>query len=456
MRTVAFHTLGCKVNIVETQAMQQLMEDAGYKTVDFEERADVYIVNTCSVTNVADKKSRQMLHRARKRNPQAIVVAAGCYVQSAAEKLKEDLRVDLVVGNDRKMEMVHILEGYYRSQEKKDFLEDMAKIREFEKLRVPRKTGHTRGFVKITDGCNQFCTYCIIPFTRGRVRSRTMENVLEEVQTLVRGGCREVVLTGIHLSSYGVDFSDQSYNARMEECTRREENDEGFLQHNGLLQLLNAMEGVEGLERIRLGSLEPRIITEGFLEGLKKNTKFCPHFHLSLQSGCNATLQRMNRRYTTEEFYQGVEAIRRHFPAPAVTTDIIVGFPGETQEEFLESLAFVQRVGFYETHIFPYSKREGTRAAKMEKQISSEEKQRRAALFQGLNAKKAEAFRRERLGWEEEILTEEEFSREGETYLTGYTREYVRVAVKKKDQKPNTLVKGRVLGFLTPELLYME
>ena len=333
MKTVAFHTLGCKVNTYETEAMQQLMESAGYKCVEFTKRADVYIINTCSVTNIADRKSRQMLHRARKMNEDAIVVAAGCYVESAKDKIDEDLSIDIIVGNNNKNDIVNIINEYLQDKIKNKFIIDINKETEYEEFNISKINDHTRAFIKVQDGCNQFCSYCIIPFTRGRVRSRKMENIIDEVKNLSASGYKEIVLTGIHLSSYGVDFLDESYNKRMEKLTQTEESDEEFVTKNELLCLIENIANIEGIERVRIGSLEPRIIQENFIKSLSKIDKFCPHFHLSLQSGCDKTLKSMNRKYTADEFYEGVKLIRKYFDSPAITTDIIVGFPGETKKD---------------------------------------------------------------------------------------------------------------------------
>ena len=345
-KRAALHNLGCKVNAYETEAMQQILESAGYEIVPFQEVADVYVVNTCSVTNMADRKSRQMLHRAKKNNPDAIVIAAGCYVQTKEAEALLDGTVDIVIGNNKKHELLERIRAYEEDHGDRESVADINhEKQEYEELYLERTAEHTRAFIKVQDGCNQFCTYCIIPFARGRVRSRKAEDVLEEVRRLAGHGFKEVVLTGIHLSSYGIDTGDS------------------------LLHLIGLVHGVEGIERIRLGSLEPRIVTEDFAKALSEMPKICPHFHLSLQSGCDATLQRMNRRYNTREYEQGCEMLRKYFEHPAITTDVIVGFPGETEEEFEMTKAYLQRIHFYEMHIFQYSKREGTKAAVMEHQV---------------------------------------------------------------------------------------
>ena len=455
MKTVAFHTLGCKVNTYETEAMQQLMESAGYRCVEFGERADVYIVNTCSVTNIADRKSRQMLHRARKMNEDAIVVAAGCYVESAKNKIDEDLSIDIIVGNNNKNDIVNIINEYLQDKIKNKFIIDINKETEYEEFNISKINDHTRAFIKVQDGCNQFCSYCIIPFTRGRVRSRKMENIIDEVKSLSASGYKEIVLTGIHLSSYGVDFLDESYNKRMEKLTQTEESDEEFVTKNELLCLIENIANISGIERVRIGSLEPRIIQENFIKSLSKIDKFCPHFHLSLQSGCDKTLKSMNRKYTADEFYKGVKLIRKYFDSPAITTDIIVGFPGETNTDFEESKAFVEKVKFYETHIFPYSIREGTKAANMP-QVDGNEKVRRANILNEINLKNQKEFRALRIGKEDELLCEEIFIKDGIEYFTGYTKEYVKVAVLNSDLKTNDIVSGRIVDFLTDDILLLE
>ena len=376
MRTAAFHNLGCKVNSYETEAMQQLLEEAGYEIVPFHEKADVYIINTCSVTNIADRKSRQMLHRAKKQNPDAVVVAAGCYVQAAAEELKADLAVDVIIGNNKKQDLVPILEEYFQDHTDSDHVIEIGQTQEYERLSIHKIADHTRAFLKVQDGCNQFCSYCIIPYTRGRVRSRRPEEVVAEVRELAAAGYQEVVLTGIHLSSYGVDFEEEHKET--------------------LLSLIRQVHEVEGIKRIRLGSLEPRIITEEFAKALAGMPKFCPHFHLSLQSGCDETLKRMNRHYTTEEYAEGCAILRRFFDNPAVTTDVIVGFPGETTQEFEDTLKVLEEVRFDALFTFIYSPRVGTPAAKMDDPMPREEKlanfNRLVALQDAISEEKHAAY----------------------------------------------------------------
>ena len=385
MKKAALHNLGCKVNAYETEAMQHLLEEAGYEIVPFTQKADVYVINTCSVTNMADRKSRQMLHKAKKNNPDSIVVAAGCYVQTSEKEVLNDLSVDIVIGNDRKHDLVRLLEEYSLDSVN-DTVDDINDGKhDFEELFIDQTKEHTRAFIKVQDGCNQFCSYCIIPYARGRVRSRRFENVIAEVERLAANGFKEVVLTGIHLSSYGVDF---------EEAT-------------GLLELIQAVNAVKGIERIRLGSLEPKIVTEHFASELSKLDKICPHFHLSLQSGCDATLKRMNRKYTTKEYERGCELLRKYFVHPAITTDVIVGFPGETEEEFEQTKAYLEHIHFYEMHIFKYSKRKGTRAAVMPDQIDEQIKAARSEKLIALGHDMSKEFRKFYIGKNEEVLFEE-------------------------------------------------
>lgn len=425
MKKAALHNLGCKVNAYETEAMQEMLEKAGYEIVPFKEGADIYIINTCTVTNIADRKSRQMLHRARKMNPDAIVVAAGCYVQAQAEKQEIDPCIDIVLGNNRKKDLIAVLEEYQKNKAEDTCLEeveDISRTKEYEPLSLTRPGDHTRAYIKVQDGCNQFCTYCIIPYARGRVRSRTVEDVIREVRSLAENGYREVVLTGIHLSSYGIDFDGERH----------------------LLELIRAVYEVDGISRIRLGSLEPGIVTEEFAEAIAALPKMCPHFHLSLQSGCDATLKRMNRRYTSGEYYEKCQILRKYFDHPALTTDVIVGFPGETEEEFRQSMEFVDKVDFYETHIFKYSKREGTKAAVMEGQVSEQVKARRSALMISLGEKKRKAYEESFVGKEVEVLVEEPAVIEGRTVQTGHTKEYIKIALEQEKDLRNQIVKVRI------------
>ena len=434
MKKAALHNLGCKVNAYETEAMQHLLEEAGYEIVPFTQKADVYVINTCSVTNMADRKSRQMLHKAKKNNPDSIVVAAGCYVQTSEKEVLNDLSVDIVIGNDRKHDLVRLLEEYSLDSVN-DTVDDINDGKhDFEELFIDQTKEHTRAFIKVQDGCNQFCSYCIIPYARGRVRSRRFENVIAEVERLAANGFKEVVLTGIHLISYGVDF---------EEAT-------------GLLELIQAVNAVKGIERIRLGSLEPKIVTEHFASELSKLDKICPHFHLSLQSGCDATLKRMNRKYTTKEYERGCELLRKYFVHPAITTDVIVGFPGETEEEFEQTKAYLEHIHFYEMHIFKYSKRKGTRAAVMPDQIDEQVKAARSEKLIALGHDMSKEFRKFYIGKNEEVLFEEKAVIGDKEYFVGYTKEYVKVAKKTDENLENQIVSGRISGMLTDEILLFE
>ena len=437
MKTCALHNLGCKVNSYETQAMQKLMEKAGYEVIPFDgEPADVYIINTCSVTNIADRKSRQMIHRARKMNPDAVIVAAGCYVESAGVNIDGD--IDVVIGNNEKSRLVEILDEYMENGKQRN-ISDISKEHDFDEMELMEDEGelwkseasdsHTRAYVKIQDGCNMFCSYCIIPYVRGRIRSRSSSDTIAEIERLASGGCREVVLTGIHLSSYGID--DGSGGDR-------------------LIDLIEKIQKIEGIERIRLGSLEPLIVTEEFAERLSRCSKICPHFHLSLQSGCDETLKRMNRRYDTKQFYDGVRILRKYFDRPAITTDVIVGFPGETEVEFSETVSFLEKVKFYELHVFKYSRRKGTVADRMEGQLTEKQKAARSDVLLELDDRLSADYRRSYVGKKVKILTEENVTIDGVTYITGFTDTYVKVAVaQRKDAEilPNTLIDVKIVKY---------
>ena len=420
-KKAALHNLGCKVNAYETEAMQEMLEKAGYEIVPFKEGADVYVINTCTVTNIADRKSRQMLHRARKMNPDAVVVAAGCYVQAQDGK-GQDPCIDIVLGNNHKKDLVRILDEYAAERASAAEIEDISRTREYESLHLTKPGDHTRAYIKVQDGCNQFCTYCIIPYARGRVRSRVMEDVLREVRELAEGGYKEVVLTGIHLSSYGIDFDRERH----------------------LLEPIRAVHEVDGIERIRLGSLEPGIITEKFARQLSRIPEICPHFHLSLQSGCDATLKRMNRRYTSAEYAEKCRILRKYFDDPALTTDVIVGFPGETEEEFRASYDFVDSIDFYETHIFKYSRRSGTKAAVMPDQVSEQVKAERSAVMIGLGERKRAAYEKRYVGREVEVLVEEDAVMDGRCVQVGHTKEYIKVALESNEDLKNRIVKVRI------------
>ena len=436
MKSVALHNLGCKVNSYEMDVMQQRLQDRGYKIVPFDAAADIYIINTCTVTNIADRKSRQMIHRARRCNPDAVVVAVGCYVQTAAGETLEDGTVDIAVGNNRKKDIVSIIEEYLKTREQPRVEKiDINNTREYEEMQLTRTAEHTRAYIKIQDGCNQFCSYCIIPYARGRVRSRAEEDILQEVRGIVAAGYREIVLTGIHISSYGLDRGGPE-----------------------LLQLIMKLHGIDGLKRIRLGSLEPRIVTEEFARQLSTLPGLCPHFHLSLQSGSDAVLGRMNRHYTAGEYFQTTEILRNCFRDPAITTDVIVGFPGETEEEFRETEAFVRKVNFYEMHIFKYSRRQGTRAAMMEGQLTEAEKGRRSAVLAQAEEEMSRSYRAGWLNRETGVLFEEKKQVAGGTYWIGHTPQYVKVAMEAGENADlsGQIVRGTPVGFLTEDILLLK
>ena len=438
-RRAAFLTLGCKVNQYETDAMEEILEKAGYEIVSFKETADVYIINTCSVTNMADRKSRQMSHRAKKNNPDAIIVAAGCYVQAAEEELAKKNEADILVGNNKKKDIAQILEEYFAAKGPEQEVPVVSEVidinhtKEYEDLTIHKVNEHTRAYIKIQDGCNQFCSYCIIPYTRGRIRSKNPEEVIEEVKNLAAQGYKEIVLTGIHLSSYGKDLGTVN-----------------------LLDVIKRIQQIEDVERIRLGSLEPRIITEEFVKELVKCDKVCPHFHLSLQSGCDQTLKRMNRKYTTEEYEEALNILRKYYEHPALTTDVIAGFVGETEEEFEKTRAYLEKINLYEMHIFKYSRRAGTRAAVMPNQVSDQIKAKRSDVLLELEKRQSLDYRKSFLGKEEEVLLEEETKVDGVTYLTGYTKEYVKVAYPAEIGARNMLVRGQLVEMLTDEILLMR
>lgn len=422
-KRVALHNLGCKVNAYELEAMQEMLAGAGYEIVPFAPGADIYIINTCTVTNIADRKSRQMLHKARKMNPEAVVIATGCYVQAQKDMGQIDDAIDIVLGNNRKQDLLFVLENYKKENGQEKEVLDLDKPVEYESLKLSSTGEHTRAYLKVQDGCNQFCSYCIIPYVRGRVRSRKKEDVIGEVRRLTENGYQEFVLTGIHLSSYGIDCGET------------------------LMSLIEAVHEEEGVKRIRLGSLEPRIVTEEFAEKLSSLPKICPHFHLSLQSGCDATLKRMNRRYTAQEYLEGCRILRKYFENPALTTDVIVGFPQETEEEFEESRKMIQEADFYETHIFKYSRRQGTRADRMEGQIPESVKTERSHKLIALGKNQKERYMEKFLGKEVEILFEETAEIRGETCWVGYTKEYLKVAVKSEENLENCIRRGIVEGF---------
>ena len=453
MKKVAFHNLGCKVNSYELDIMRQILQEQGYEEVPFQERADIYVINTCTVTNIADRKSRQMLHRAKKQNPGAVVIAVGCYVETDPAGVERDEAVDLVIGNNKKAQIGSILASFLEERAARE-TEDRREVGAFSdtdrgtsaRAAAPayedmqlRSPGHTRAYIKIQDGCNQFCSYCIIPFARGRIRSRKAEEILREVEGLVRSGIREIVLTGIHVSSYGLDFGAEG-PVRFDPVR----------SGAALLELIRRLNAVEGLERIRMSSLEPRIMTEPFIAELSRLEKVCPHFHLSLQSGCDQTLRRMNRHYTTAEYAESVRLLRQYYDRPAITTDVIVGFPGETEAEFQTTCDFLERIRFYEIHVFRYSKRNGTVAAKMEFQIPEPVKAVRSDRLLEMTAAQAKEDRDLFTGEPETILLEELCEKDGISYWTGTTARYVTGAVRTGDgaeeYRPGMLLQGSFSG----------
>ncbi|ROR30620.1 threonylcarbamoyladenosine tRNA methylthiotransferase MtaB [Mobilisporobacter senegalensis] len=460
-RSVAFLTLGCKVNSYETDGMEKLFQEAGYRITEFSEKASIYVINTCTVTNIADRKSRQMLHKAKKNNPDGIVVAVGCYAQASKETLEIDEAIDIVVGNNQKKNIVSIVENYMNDGSENEAVININQEQEYEELTIESVGEKTRAYIKIQDGCNQFCSYCIIPYARGRVRSRKAEDVIEEVVRVADKGYKEVVLTGIHLSSYGIDFRKQEAFAQIkiedENITGVDYQANRKEYHNKeLLQLIIDISNIDGVERIRLGSLEPRIITEEFAGSLAKNKKFCPHFHLSLQSGSNGTLKRMNRRYTAEEYYEKCELLRRHFENPAITTDVIVGFPGETKEEFDESKEFVKQVSFAQMHIFKYSKRKGTKAETMPDQVQESVKQERSNQLIEIGARLNKEYKQHFMDRIEKILVEEEIEIDGEKYQVGHNERYLKIAFSSKKNYVNEIVQGKITGDLTDEILFCK
>ena len=473
-KTAAFLSLGCKVNSYETEAMRGMFEAAGYHIVDFKEVADVYIVNTCTVTNIADRKSRQMLHQAKHRNPKAVIAAVGCYVQAAEEVLQQDSAVDLVVGNNKKSDIVAMVERCMGSNSKEELVVDINREQDYEELHVITTMEKTRAFIKIQDGCNRFCSYCIIPYVRGRVRSRREEDILKEVKSLAEKGYQEIVLTGIHISSYGIDRRKQKEADSISESVRNEQQEADSAPKSArdelqeasedmlltdempLARLITEIGKIPGINRIRLGSLEPRIITEEFLKAISEVEQFCPHFHLSLQSGSDSVLKRMNRKYQSGEYYDRVQLIRQYFEHPSFTTDVIVGFPGETEEEFLETMEFVRRIGFSHIHVFKYSRRAGTKAADMPDQIPEEIKNRRSDELISLSNLMAAEYRMLFVGRIEKILFEETTEIDGKKYQVGHNERYLRLAVQGEEELSNQLIDVQVKEFLTDEILLCE
>lgn len=452
-KKVAFHNLGCKVNSYELEFVQQRFTENAFRIVPFDQKADIYVVNTCTVTNIADRKSRQMLHRAKTLNPDAIVVAMGCYVETSKDEARKDLGIDVLIGNSDKghayEKIVEFLNNKdsNNTEDKHLLVNDINETKEYDEFKLSFTTEHTRVHVKIQDGCNQFCSYCAIPLARGRVRSRKIEDIVSEIEGLCRNNYKEFVLTGIHLSSYGME----NYNIEMSN-----ENPVGYSEYENakLIDAIEAVAKIKGVKRIRLGSLEPRIITEDFLKRLVATGKICPHFHLSLQSGSDSVLKRMNRRYSTDEFLEKTKLIREYFIHAGITTDVIAGFPGETNEEFTETREYMNKVDFYEAHIFKYSRRRGTLADKMDNQLTDKEKSVRSEILIKDANERSRKFREYYIGKRAEVLFEEIIIIGGEDYLTGYTREYVKVALKSGDEKLiNEIRDVRIEGFINDEVM---
>lgn len=452
-KKVAFHNLGCKVNSYELEFVQQRFTENAFRIVPFDQKADIYVVNTCTVTNIADRKSRQMLHRAKTLNPDAIVVAMGCYVETSKDEARKDLGIDVLIGNSDKghayEKIVEFLNNKdsNNTEDKHLLVNDINETKEYDEFKLSFTTEHTRVHVKIQDGCNQFCSYCAIPLARGRVRSRKIEDIVSEIEGLCKNNYKEFVLTGIHLSSYGME----NYNIEMSN-----ENPVGYSEYENakLIDAIEAVAKIKGVKRIRLGSLEPRIITEDFLKRLVATGKICPHFHLSLQSGSDSVLKRMNRRYSTDEFLEKTKLIREYFIHAGITTDVIAGFPGETNEEFTETREYMNKVDFYEAHIFKYSRRRGTLADKMDNQLTDKEKSVRSEILIKDANERSRKFREYYIGKRAEVLFEEIIIMGGEDYLTGYTREYVKVALKSGDEKLiNEIRDVRIEGFINDEVM---
>lgn len=451
MKKVAFHNLGCKVNSYELEFVQQKFKENDFLIVSFDQKADIYVINTCTVTNIADRKSRQMLHKAKGLNSDAVVVAMGCYAQTSTEKALEDDSIDIVIGNAEKGKAFDIILDFInkRHPNEKNQISDISEVSEYDEYTLTSTQEHTRVYIKIQDGCNQFCSYCAIPLARGRIRSRKIEDIVNEVSELTKRGYKEFVLTGIHLSSYGMENYNQEVNKQRVELT-------DFSNNTMLIDAIESVAKIEGVERIRLGSLEPRIITNSFLERLSSIKQICPHFHLSLQSGSDAVLKRMNRQYNTKEFSEKAELIRQYFDHPGITTDVIAGFPGETQEEFLETKNYLNEIDFYEAHIFKYSRRRGTVADKMPLQLTEKEKSERSEVLIKDSEKRSRLFREHYLGKTLEALLEEPVEIHGERYMVGYTREYVRVACKADESLANTIIFGQAKRMLTDEIVEVE
>lgn len=431
MKKVAFYTLGCKVNQYETEAMLEMFEKKGYEGVDSEEYADVYVINTCTVTHMSDRKSRQYIRRVKKKNPNAIIAVVGCYSQVSPEEILEIDDVNLVMGTNDRRTIVEKVESI-DCNTKLSTVDDIMKVKEFEEIEISQTNGKTRAFIKVQDGCDRFCTYCIIPYARGRIRSRDLNSIIDEVSNLANMGYREVVLTGIHVASYGKDLKDGS----------------------SLLTIIKAVAQIDGIERIRLSSVEPVLFTEEFVDEIKKIDKLVPHYHLSLQSGCDATLKRMNRRYTAEEYKEIVDILRKNIENVAITTDVIVGFPGETNEEFSETLEFLKEIKLMHTHVFKYSPRKGTPAASMENQVDPQMKNLRSSTLLALSTKNFKEFAKDYIGKTMRVLFEE---KNNEGYYEGLTDNYMRIKVKSdtdiRDKFVDTVIKEAKDDFCIGEVV---
>ena len=424
MKKVGFYTLGCKVNQYETNAMTQKFQEAGYEIINInEEIADIYIVNTCTVTNMSDRKSRHMLRKLKEKNKNSIMVAVGCYAQVAKQELEKMEEVDIILGNEEKANIVEYVEQFFNLNTKLIEVNNIDDKKEFCDMGQTTYTEKTRAVIKVQDGCNNFCSYCIIPYARGRIRSRNQESIIKEITKIAENGIKEVVITGIQVASYGKDFGNE----------------------NGLIELLEKINEIQGIERIRLGSLEPKIISEEFMKRLIKLEKICHHFHLSLQSGCDETLKRMNRKYTTADIREIVERLRNYYNDVILTTDIIVGFPGESEEEFEKTYQFLNEINLYKMHVFPYSPRKGTRAAVMGKQIDSNIKEIRSKKLIELSDDNQLNYNKSMIGKNVEVLFEEKENENGITYYKGHTQNYIMVKYKTNEDLENKIKKVEIL-----------
>ena len=441
-KTVSFYTLGCKVNQYETNAMEQQFIKNNYEIVENTQKADIYIINTCTVTNMAERKSRQMLRRVKEINPSAVLVVCGCYAQVAKNELEQIPEIDIILGINEKNEIVQIVENYMEKMAEKDKrsqeaeIDDVSKQKEFLDFGDVTYTEKNRAVVKVQDGCNMFCSYCIIPYARGRIRSRKIESVVSEIEKIANEDIKEVVITGIHVASYGKDFDNENTSKKIR-----------------LIDLLEAINKIDGIDRIRLSSLEPTIVDEEFATRLSKLDKICDHFHLSLQSGCDETLKRMNRKYTTQIYRDAVATLRKYYPEASFTTDVIVGFPGETDEEFAKTYEFLKEIDFYRLHVFKYSKRDGTVAAKMPNQIDEKIKTLRSEDLIKTGEELTKEFRQAKIGQDTTVLFEEKILLDNKEYWVGHTVDYIKIAVPEKENLEGQIRKVNVKDFLTNEIM---